>query len=171
MRSWLGQLSRMRSQLSAFEEESRRLRTQLESCHELMNRWVLQVAEAKTTGGAQPILQTVSSTSPPSVSSSASAAFASAVSASSCGAFPCSASSSTDGASSRAGDASQSPPSTSTRPLSPLAGRENVETAEDRDQEGPLVSTAAAASSPQHGSHVWGQQGYSAERRRQRGRR
>ena len=133
MHSLLRQLSdgtsRMQSQLTAVEGESNSVRTQLKSCHELLNGWMLKVAtEADMTDCAQP------------ASSSAATPRLSA----------CAASAPHGGASTSAGDA---PSSSSLTPM-PVAAAlawESRESNLDHEDSSPSV----AASSLRAGHDTW----------------
>ena len=67
MHSLLRQLSdgasRMQSQLIALEEDSKSLRTQLKSCHELLNAWVPKVRGGDDEPGTAGLIQHPASSS------------------------------------------------------------------------------------------------------------
>ena len=125
--------SRMQSQLTTFEEESTLLRTQLKSCHKLLNTWVLYAAEESIPTCAQPLEHPILSTdSSPCLASS------SGVSAAQRGA-----SSSAVDAAPSACDAPPPSPSSNTGERSPSG----VEMAmEIQHHEDPSLSTTASSS-------------------------
>ena len=133
MCSLLRQLSdstgRMQSHLTTLEEQSKSLRTQLKSCHELLNVWVLKVGEARVTDCAQPDSCSIL---PPRLSASAA-----------CAAL-C-------GASSSAGDAPSASSSTPMRAVHPLEREKAVEV-EDHEDRPP--STAVSSPRAGHGACV-----------------
>ena len=131
MHSLLRQLSDgasgVQSQITALEEECKSLRTQLQSCHELLNAWGPRVAEAEMTNRAQPAS---SSILPPRLSASAACA-------------------PLCGAPSFAGDAPSASCSTPMQAVTPLEWEKAVEM-EDHEDRPP----STAASSPRAGHDV-----------------